>query len=235
MPAFEPNASVTEKARRLKGAITIFCVELVAVALLWTGIGVTLTLGLAIGGGIVVLAWPWLVKTAARFAVWLRSITAAVGSRILDRRSYRFGIRSLLLAVLLIAIVLAWLGYQERQIVVERRRLDGRWQIVSAGGKPLIAPDGKPLIVELSRESYTVNPLQEPKWLDFHGPQGTSEAIYRWEGDEIVVMEVSGGFEHPNSFDLKSSKLKPTSVATVSGGAMEVSTSRYRLRRVRDD
>ena len=58
--------------------------------------------------------------------------------------------------------------------------------MIGANGRPFVALDGKPLIVEFTRESYTVDPLQEPKWLDFHGPYGPFEAIYRWEDDELV-------------------------------------------------
>jgi hypothetical protein len=239
MIAHEQSNPAAAKKHRLKLAITIFCVELVAVALLWAGYGVTLSLGVAIGGGVAVLIWPWLVRSVRRTAGKLRSVAIAVGSRVLDRRNNQFGIRSLLLAALLIALVCAWFGYRERQITLERRRLDGRWEMVGANGKPYVLSGGKPIIVEFARESYAVDPFQEPKWLDFYGPQGTSEAIYRWEDDEIVVMQVSAGYERPNSFDFQSLKLKRKAAAALPGGAksvaVEVSTSTYRLRRARDE
>ena len=107
MIADEQTNPAASKSHCLKVALTIFCVELVAVALLWAGYRVAISLGAAIGGGVAVLVWPWLVRTVPRMAVKLRSVAVAVGSRVLDRRNYQFGIRSLLLAVLLVALVCA--------------------------------------------------------------------------------------------------------------------------------
>jgi hypothetical protein len=236
MIASDQGNPAAEKARGLKVFLIVFCVELAAVALLWAGYGVTLSLAVAIGGGAAVLVWPWLVRTVPKIAAKLRSVAVAVGSRVVDRRNYQFGIRSLLFVVLLIALVCAWFGYRQRQIVLERWRLDWRWQMVYEDGTPIPVPGGKPMIVEFSRESYTVNPLHEPKWLDFHGPLGDFEAIYRWDDDEIVVMQVSGALERPSSFDPTSVKLKPTTTRPGTRKFVETAShSTYRLRRVRDE
>ena len=118
-----------------------------------------------------------------------------------DKRTYQFSLRGLLLAVLLISIACAWYGQRVRRVRTERRMLEGKWWEVSAEGKPVILPTGKPIIVEFARGQYTVDPTHNPKRLDFHSPGGTSHAIYRWEATRLRVMQASPGLERPSSFD----------------------------------
>jgi uncharacterized protein (TIGR03067 family) len=126
-----------------------------------------------------------------------------VTRRVLDRRTYRFGLRTMLFVVFLAAVVAGWYFHQQRLINAERSRIDGKWMWLNRDGILLRSPDGTPYIHEFNTENYTVDPRQEPKQLDFHYPSGTSRGIYRWDGDELVVVMVSGGIERPKSFDQK--------------------------------
>jgi hypothetical protein len=87
--------------------------------------------------------------------------------------------------------------------------LEGKWRAVSVEGKPFILPTGKPIIVEFARDNYSVNPAQNPKWLDFHSARGTSHAIYRWNGTRLFVKQVPEGLQRPTSFDQKSVSYHP--------------------------
>jgi hypothetical protein len=92
-------------------------------------------------------------------------------------------------------------------------------------GKPLIKPDGAPYTFDFADESYRIDPLTEPRRIDFHTAQGISHAIYRWEGDEIVITQVSAGGGRPVA--VHSSDIEPGT-----GGPGDIRT--YRLRRLSD-
>ncbi len=79
--------------------------------------------------------------------------------------------------------------------------MDGKWQEVQPDGSPVVLPSGKPLIMEFASDGYTVDPAQDPKWLDFKIAGGISHAIYRWEGSRLHVVQTSAGAKRPVSFD----------------------------------
>jgi hypothetical protein len=134
--------------------------------------------------------------------------------------------------VLVVAAIAGWYFHQQRLVSAERRRLDGKWMVLNRDGQVLRLPDGTPAISEFDASNYSIDPLQEPKHLDFHTSNGTSHAIYRWEEEELVVMQVSSGVQRPTSFDQepKDIRLKPGGLP----GVRESSVSTYRLVRAED-
>jgi uncharacterized protein (TIGR03067 family) len=218
------------RPRVLTVAVTIVVVQLLAFALLKAGYGVRRSLGVAIGAGAVFLASPLLWRMCRAVAGRLHRGTLAVTRRVLDRRTYRFGLRTLLLLVLVAAGIAGWYFHEQRVINAERLRIDGKWMSLNRDGILHRLPDGTPMMHEFNSENYAVDPRPEPKHIDYHMPSGTSHGIYRWEGEELVVVMVSPGVERPESFDLqaKDIRLKP------SVNVAEVSTSTIRFRRVRE-
>jgi hypothetical protein len=116
------------------------------------------------------------------------------------KRVGRFRLRTLLFAILLIAIACAWYGHQLRMVHNEQRLLHGAWQALNPQGIPLTYR-GKPIVVEFVPGNFVVDPLHAPGWLDFVTPRGTSLAIYRWEGKRLRVMQRSAGTNRPSSFE----------------------------------
>lgn len=149
-----------------------------------------------------------------------------IAMKMRDRQTYQFSLRSLLIAVLLISIVCAWYGHRIRRVREESRILEGKWQVMREG-KPDMLGD-KPHIVEFSPGNYSVDPTQNPKWLDFHTARGTEHAIYRWEGPRLFVMHMSAGMQRPTSFDQEHFLVEPGAKVTISG------TSKYHLERLPD-
>jgi hypothetical protein len=214
-------------SKRLEAALTIIVAQLLAVALLFARYSVALSLSVAAAAATVFLTrrllWNgglWLVAKVHRIAV-------ATTTRLLNRRTYRFGIRSLLVAIFIIALVSAWFGYRYRAVSLERHLLHGQWLMFNRDDRPLIKPEGTPYTYDFSEVSYTIDPFTEPKRIYFHTPQGTSHAVYRWEGNDVVITQVSPGGGRPVA--VHSSEIEP---GTARVG--EVSIGTYRLRRLND-
>jgi hypothetical protein len=157
----------------------------------------------------------------------MRRTAIAITSRLLDRRTYRFGLRSLLIIVLIVAVLSAWFGYRYRAESLERHLLHGQWLMFNRDDKPLIKPNGTPYTYDFSEVSYTIDPLSEPKRIDFHTPLGTMHAVYRWEGDDIVITQASPGGGRPIA--VRSIEIEP---GTASPGPRSIGT--FRLRRSED-
>jgi hypothetical protein len=215
--------------KRLEAALTVIVAQLLAVVLLLAGNSVTLALGVATAAGTLFLTRRLLWKAGLWIADKVRSLALFLYGRLLDRRTYRFGMRSLLLAILIIALLSAWFGYRYRAVSLEKHLLHGRWLMFNRDDKPMIKPDGTPYIFDFSEASYAVDPLSEPKRIDFHTPQGVSHAIYRWEGDDIVITQVSPGGGRPVDFHSSDMIREPGTA-----GPGEVSVGTYRLRRSND-
>jgi hypothetical protein len=211
--------------KRLEAAWTIIVAQLLAVVLLFAGNSVTLALSVATAAGILFLTRRLLWKAGLWIANKARSLSFFLYGRVLDRRTYRFGLRSLLLATLIIALLSAWFGYQYRAVSLEKHLLHGQWLMFNRDGKPLIKPNGEPYTFDFADESYRIDPLTEPKRIDFHTAQGISHAIYRWEGDEIVITQVSPGGGRPVA-------VRSSDIELGTGGPGSIRT--YRLRRLSD-
>jgi hypothetical protein len=223
----EKTDRAKRRSRWLEAALTIIVAQLLAVALLFARYSVVVSLSVA-----AVVATLFLTRRILwRAALWLvrkvRRIAVATITRLLDRRTYRFGLRSLLLIVLIVAVLSAWFGYRYRAESLERHLLHGRWLMFNRDDKPLIKPDGTPHTYDFSEVSYTIDPLSEPKRIDFHTPQGTMHAVYRWEGDDIVITQASPGGGRPIA--VRSNEIES---GTASPGARSIGT--FRLRRSED-
>lgn len=224
-----PDDTPTPKLnnKRLEAALTILVAQLLAVALLFARYKVAVALGVATAAAVVFLTRRLLWKAALELAVHVRRTAIAITSRLLDRRTYRFGLRSLLLIVLIVAVLSAWFGYRYRAESLERHLLYGQWLMFNRDDKPLIKPDGTPYTYDFSEVSYTIDPLSEPKRIDFHTPQGTMHAVYRWEGDDIVITQASPGGGRPVA-------VRSIEIERGTAGAGSVSIGTFRLRRLED-
>ena len=225
----EKTNPAMRRSRWLEAALTIIVAQLLAVALLFSRYSVAVALSVAAAAAVVFLTRRLLWKAALWLASKVRRTAIAITSRLLDRRTYRFGLRSLLLIVLIVAVLSAWFGYRYRAESLERHLLHGQWLMFNRDDKPMIKPDGTPYIYDFSEVSYTIDPLSEPKRIDFYAPQGTMHAVYRWEGDDIVITQVSPGGGRPVA-------VRSTQIIRErrTAGAGEVSIGTFRLRRLED-
>jgi hypothetical protein len=90
-------------------------------------------------------------------------------------------------------------------------------------GNPILW-DGKVMTIDFSE--FSVNPFQEPRWLDIHSSTGkTTRAIYRWDGDDILLTAASPGDERPTALVLTRTLPEPD---------VPPSITAFRLRRISD-
>jgi hypothetical protein len=74
------------------------------------------------------------------------------------RRWFRFGLRSVFLAILIIAMACGWIGYRHRTVSMETQAIGGRWEMCAVDGNPILW-DGKVMTIDFSE--FSVNPFQE--------------------------------------------------------------------------
>jgi len=188
-------------------AVVVLLGELLAFIFLKLGLGVSPSIGIAVGVCAVLLTWPWLVRGV--FGSWalFRVVLRATANRLMARRSWQFSLRTLLLAVVPIACLYGWYGHRLQAIRQELDFLEGKWRQVREDGTPVVLPDGTLSIVDFNDGKQTVDPNHEPKWLDIHVP-GMSrpfKCIYRVEGERLHVLRVSPGLKRPTSFEVEPS------------------------------
>jgi uncharacterized protein (TIGR03067 family) len=141
------------------------------------------------------------------------------------RRGVRFGLRMLFLAIVIIAMVCGWIVYRDRTVSLEMKAIGGRWGMFTVDGNPIYWDD-KVFTIDFSE--FSVDPFQEPRWLDIHRPGGkTTKAIYRWDGEEILLTAASPGDERPTALVLTRTIPEPDL-------PMKPSITAFRLRRIRD-
>ena len=90
--------------------------------------------------------------------------------------------------------------------------------------------NGEPIVVEYKPGNYSVDPFQEPRWIDSHTPRGTSHGIYEWVGDRLRVMWIDPGMQRPMSFDQTDFQVEPEFNVPVAGFTFSYST--YYLERI---
>ena len=185
--------------------LTVLCVELFALTLLHFGYGTLPSLGIPLGAGALYLSFPPLLALGSLIVSRLRAAMRALTGSIADRRAYRFSLRSLLVMVLFFCIASAWYGYRHQRVRAEQDRLEGEWYAISTEGTPYTLGTGKPIIVEFNFVSGgdAIDPTQNPKWWDIRTQRGTSQAIYRWEGTKLHVIQAPEGVPRPTSFDVR--------------------------------
>jgi hypothetical protein len=176
-----------EPKERLTVALTILDVELLAVLLLTSGYSLALSFCVAVAVGTTFLTRRHLWKGGLLIAGKVRSFTLFVYRCLLDRRTYRFGLRSLLLMIVGIGLVCAWLADRHRTFHAEMQLLSGRWTPLDPKGLPILGPDGKPYTEDITGVIHRIDPFREPKWIDYYEGNMLVQAIYRLEGDELII------------------------------------------------
>jgi uncharacterized protein (TIGR03067 family) len=142
------------------------------------------------------------------------------------RRWFRFSLRTLFLAILTIASVCGWIGYRYRTVSMETQAVGGRWRMFTVDGNPILKGDGTVYTIEFCE--FNVDPFHEPRWLDQYSPRGkTVRAIYRWDGDEMLITAASPGDERPTALVLTRTMSEP-------GSSGQPNITAFRLRRIRD-
>ena len=121
---------------------------------------------------------------------------------------WQFSLRTLLIVVLLVAVWSAWYGYRLRRVEIEQHLIEGKWRIVGLKGEVAIL-NSEPFVVEYKPGNYSVDPFQEPRWLDSHTPRGTRHGIYEWVGDRLHYMWIDPGMQRPTSFDQTDFQVEP--------------------------
>lgn len=121
-------------------------------------------------------------------------------NRTSPRSRWKLGLVALVIPVV---ASIAWCGYD---IVSERLRLQGTWQVLSLEGVPIIQQDGT-TEVRLEWPNFWANPLRGPKRIDLRRKVGggfgvcTWKAVYEWEGTRIRLAEAAPGVCRPTSLD----------------------------------
>ena len=195
----------SRRLRRMSLLLTVLCVELLSLTLLNAGKGMFPSLGIALGAGVVYLSLPTILALGSLIVCRLHAAIRELAVSMVDRHTYRFSVRTLLLTVLVICIACTWYGYRRQRVRVEQSLLEGEWYVVSTDGIPYTLGPGKPMIVEFDFASGAdaVDPTQNPKWWDIRTQRGTSHAIYQWEGARLHVIQVPEGLQRPTSFDVR--------------------------------
>lgn len=193
------------RLERMQLLLTVLCVELFALTLLYFGYGTFPSLGIPLSAGALYLCFPALLALGSLIACRLRAAMRTLTGNMADRRAYRFSLRSLLAMVLFFCIASAWYGYRHQRVRAEQDRLKGEWYAISTEGTPYTLGTGKPMIVEFTFVSGgdAIDPTQNPKWWDIRTQRGTSQAIYRWEGTRLHVIQAPEGVPRPTSFDVR--------------------------------
>src|SRR3989304_4472289 len=113
--------------------------------------------------------------------------------------SFRFGLRILLLIVLVVVCLGGWCTFRLQQVRQERASPHGKWRHIRENGTPVVFPDGKNIVVEFTEDNFRVDPFHEPKWLDFRipGMSKPSKCIYHREGDRLRIAQASPGAPRP--------------------------------------
>jgi hypothetical protein len=218
--------------KRLEAALTIIAAQLLAVALLVAGYSLLPSLTVPIAAAALFLTRRLIWRAGRWIVVKVCSLSRLAYDRLLDRRTYRFGLRSLLFVILIIAVLSAWFGYRYRAVNLEQHLLVGHWAMFNHDGKPFIAPDGTQYTFDFSDVSYSIDPLSEPRRLDYHTAQGVWRGIYQWDGDELLITQASPGVERPVSFFQRDVTIEPG--VGVAGVEFAASVSTFRLRRIGD-
>jgi hypothetical protein len=201
--------------------------ELLAFGLLKAGFRIGPSFGLACTAAAVLLTWRRLLRGAGALVRYVALSAVAIGRRIFSRDTYRFRLSTLLLAIACIAAVCAWYGDRLHEVRLEKRRLAGKWRMLNLNGAPLVFR-GKPVIEDFEQAfragTCTIDPSHDPKWIDFHGPTGTSRGIYAWETGRVRLRQASENSLRPASFDPQA--------AAGPGGISQLSRSDWLLERV---
>ena len=113
------------------------------------------------------------------------------------RRWFQFSLKTLLLAVVVMAAALSWYGYRLRILEKERIRLSGTWygEVDSVTVATFDADkDG----IDLLMPSNGVGRIN----FQMRGPHGgLSLGIYRCDGEKMTVAQAEPGQPRPTSFE----------------------------------
>ncbi len=188
--------------RFLRLGMAVLLAELLTFVLLKLGLGVASSLEIVVGLCAVVLTRSWLIRSVRRSWAFSGFFLRLAGQCVKDRRSWQFSLRTLLVAVLVVACLCSWYANRLRKICTERDFLAGPWQVINDDGTPVVLPDGTGIVVRFDDASTTLYSHREPKWVDFHtlGRKQPPRAIYRMEGKRIRVSEAVGK-DRPTSFE----------------------------------
>ena len=125
------------------------------------------------------------------------------------RRWFQFSLKTLLLAVVVMAAALSWYGYRLRILEKERIRLAGTWyaEVDSVTVATFDADnDGIDLLM----------PNNGVGRINFQRSDGLSLGIYRCDGEKMTVAQAEPGQPRPTSFENVSGVSIWTSVRKVS-------------------
>jgi hypothetical protein len=97
--------------------------------------------------------------------------------------------------------------------------------VINKDGTPYVLQNGKNIIMDwgdaIEKGRCIVNPLHDPKWIDFYipGQNKPSKGIYRIEGERVRILQSDPNCIRPASFQDKSIRLESVlkSGSTVSG------------------
>lgn len=216
----------------MRVGLVLIVAELLAFALLKAGVSVGSSLGGACCAAAVLLTWRSLLRFVRGMLLSISRLVRFMVSRLTDRRTWQFSLRTLFIVVLVWSCICAWYGHRLHKIRREQAFLNGQWRVVREDGSLAVLPDGSNILVTFDETTYTVDLNHEPRWLDFHSPgQRVSKAIYRREGERLRVLQVSSGCKRPDSFEMDISSLE-FEPGTPPGGTYGL--TEYLLERVPD-
>jgi hypothetical protein len=113
------------------------------------------------------------------------------------RRWFQFSLKTLLLAVVVMAAALSWYGYRLRIIEKERIRLAGPWY-AEVDSVTVATFDADKDGIDLLMPSNGIGRIN----FQMRGPHGgLSLGIYRCDGEKMTVAQAKPGQPRPTSFE----------------------------------
>ena len=113
------------------------------------------------------------------------------------RRWYQFSLKTLLLAVVVMAAALSWYGYRLRILEKERIRLAGTWY-AEVDSVTVATFDADKDGIDLLMPSNGIGRIN----FQMRGPHGgLSLGIYRCDGEKMTVAQAEPGQPRPTSFE----------------------------------
>ena len=203
--------------------------EMFAFILLKSGCNVTFSITISICSSVLIsywrywTCWGWHLGTQT----WngIKWVIRYLTRKAKDRRTYQYSLGSLLIFVFLVACVCSWYSYRLRKIEQDKSFLQEKWRVINKDGTPYVLQNGKNIIMDwgdaIEKGRCIVNPLHDPKWIDFYipGQNKPSKGIYRIEGERVRILQSDPNCIRPASFQDKSIRLESVlkSGSTVSG------------------
>lgn len=183
----------------LNVGLIIIAFELMAFLLLKIGMDEVVSLGVSVSGAVIVIFRQHIILFGRSIFNGSRKLARAIEQRAMDRRTWQFSLRTLLIVFVIVALLCGWYRYRLNNLYREQALIYGKWRMVDEAGKPVIYNDAE-IVITFDTNNCTIYPTHTPKWMDIYGQWGRSKCIYCFEGEKLRISQSSPGLQRPDSF-----------------------------------